>query len=176
MTAVNETCRLARWAARFYPPLRRRFSAPGPGQAMVEFAMVAVVALMVLLIAIQYAMIGQAALAVSQAAFQAARYASVNPNSDQTAVKGYLFGSAGPPATSGVASPTISKSNGAYATFSMTPTATPRVFGQTVSVTLTFNTCSSGVLMLGKSGSTCKKFFGLSFPTSLTSTQTAMSE
>ncbi len=48
------------------------------GQSMVEFAMVSVLALVVLMITIQFAMIGQAALALSQGASAIARYAAVN--------------------------------------------------------------------------------------------------
>lgn len=137
---------------------------------MVEFAMVAVIAIFVLLVAIQYAMIGQAALALSQAAFQGARYASVNPNAAQTDVQTYLVGTN---TQTGVASPTITKNNGAYLNFSMSPTTTPRTFGQAVQVTLTFNVCASGMLVLGNS---CGSFLGISFPQSLTATETAMSE
>lgn len=49
------------------------------GQAAVEFAIIAVVALIVLLVGIQFAMLGQAALAVSQASDAIARFAAVNP-------------------------------------------------------------------------------------------------
>ncbi len=140
------------------------------GQAMVEFAMVAVIAIFVLLVAIQYAMIGQAALALSQAAFQGARYASVNPNATQSDVQTYLVGSG---TQTGVASPTITKNSGAYLTFTMNPTTTPRTFGQTVTVTLSFNVCGSGMLVLGNN---CGSFFGVTFPQSLAATETAMSE
>ena len=46
---------------------------------MVEFALIATVALTVMLVGVQFAMIGQAALAVSQGASALARYAAVNP-------------------------------------------------------------------------------------------------
>lgn len=140
------------------------------GQAMVEFAMVAVVAIFVLLVAIQYAMIGQAALALSQAAFQGARYASVNTNASSSDVQTYLFGSG---TSQGVASPTISKGGGKYLTFSMNPATTPRTFGQTVVVNLSFDVCGSGMLVLGKCGGT---FLGIAFPQTLTAAETAMSE
>jgi Flp pilus assembly protein TadG len=48
------------------------------GQSMVEFAMVSVLALVVLMITVQFALIGQAALALSQGASAIARYAAVN--------------------------------------------------------------------------------------------------
>src|SRR5215469_342453 len=48
------------------------------GQAMVEFALVMFVALIVLFVAIQMAFIGQAALALGQMNYQGARFAAVN--------------------------------------------------------------------------------------------------
>lgn len=140
------------------------------GQAMVEFAMVAVIAIFVLLVAIQYAMIGQAALALSQAAYQGSRYAAVYGSTSQSDVQTYLVGSGNTP---GAASPTITRNGGQYLTFTMNPTTTPRTFGQSVTVTLTFDVCGSGMLVLGRS---CGSFFGVSFPHSLTATETAMSQ
>jgi Flp pilus assembly protein TadG len=49
------------------------------GQSAVEFAMIAPVALMLMLLGVQYALIGQAALSVSQGASALARYAAINP-------------------------------------------------------------------------------------------------
>ncbi|HVA82307.1 MAG TPA: TadE/TadG family type IV pilus assembly protein [Candidatus Binataceae bacterium] len=49
------------------------------GQAAVEFAFIAVIVMVVLLVGIQFALIGQAALAVSQASSALARFASINP-------------------------------------------------------------------------------------------------
>jgi len=49
------------------------------GQAAVELAMIAPIAIIVMLVAVQFAMIGQAALAVSQGSSALARYAAVNP-------------------------------------------------------------------------------------------------
>src|ERR1019366_9638498 len=48
------------------------------GQAAVEFAMIAVLAITIMLVGVQFAMLGQAALAVSQGSSAIARYASVN--------------------------------------------------------------------------------------------------
>ena len=50
-----------------------------PGQAMVEFALIAPLAIVMLVVGMQYAIIGSAALAVSQGASSLARYAAVNP-------------------------------------------------------------------------------------------------
>lgn len=74
-------------------PLRglvRRSSPGSSGQSMVEFAMVAVVAMFVLFVSIQLAVIGQCALAVSQLSYNVARWASVQiPPATQTGVNGY---------------------------------------------------------------------------------------
>ena len=48
------------------------------GQAMVEFALISILAMGVMLIGVQFALIGQAALALSQGASAIARYAAVN--------------------------------------------------------------------------------------------------
>lgn len=130
------------------------------GQAMVEFAMVLTVALMVLLLGIQYALIGQAALALNQVAYQGARYASVNPGASQSTITSYMLQ---------VGSPTITKGNGQYLTITVNPTTTPRTFGQTVTVNLSFD--DSGQLFLPN------PFLGvITFPTTLTSQESAMSE
>lgn len=48
------------------------------GQSLVEFALMAPLALVIMLVGIQYAIIGQAALAVSQGSAALARYAAAN--------------------------------------------------------------------------------------------------
>lgn len=58
--------------------LSRATSRISRGQSMVEFAMVSVLALVMLMITIQLALIGQAWLALSQGASAIARYAAVN--------------------------------------------------------------------------------------------------
>lgn len=130
------------------------------GQAMVEFAMVLTVALFVLLLGIQYALIGQAALAINQLAYQGARYASVNDSADQSAVASYMLQ---------VGSPTITANNGQYLTITLNPNTTPRTFGQTVTVGISFN--ASGEIFLPN------PFFGvITFPTTLTTQESAMQE
>jgi Flp pilus assembly protein TadG len=56
-------------------PTTRRISR---GQAAVEFAMVSILALVVMMVGVQFALVGQAALALSQGASAIARYAAVN--------------------------------------------------------------------------------------------------
>src|SRR5437879_583367 len=48
-------------------------------QAMVEFAMIAPLAIIVMVVGVQFALVGQAALALSQGSSALARYAAVNP-------------------------------------------------------------------------------------------------
>ena len=139
------------------------------GQAMVEFALIATLSMVVLLVGIQFAIIGQAALAVTQASYLGARAASVNTsldsNSLQTAIANQM-------------SPTI---NGATVTLTNTTDATctagpggTRSFGCPISVTVTYDATSKLFLpanwtMLGNNAV-------IVFPTSLTSTQSAMTE
>jgi Flp pilus assembly protein TadG len=67
---------------------RSRKTAISRGQSAVEFAMVSVLALVVLMITIQLALIGQAALALSQGASAIARYAAVNESTVGTSYSG----------------------------------------------------------------------------------------
>ena len=60
------------------PLLRNRISR---GQAAAEFALIAPVVIIVMLVGVQFALIGQAALALSQGASALARYAAGNPGS-----------------------------------------------------------------------------------------------
>lgn len=130
-----------------------------PGQAMVEFALVLTVALVILLVSIQGAIIADASLAVSQLVFQGVRYAAVNPSFDAPTVTTYV---------KSIASPVINESSGADLTISLNPTTAPRAFGTSVSMTITYNATSKVILP--------NPFLGISFPTSLTATETAMSE
>ena len=129
------------------------------GQSLVEFSLILTLVLLVILLAIQFALIGEAALALGQMNYQGARYAAVNPNADQTAVTSYMVS---------MGSPTVTANNGANLTVTLTPSTTPRTFGQPVTVSVVFNAASLVVLP--------NPFFGISFPTQLQSTETAMTE
>jgi len=129
------------------------------GQSMVEFAMILTVALVILLVSIQYALIGQAALAVSQIAFQGARWASVNPNADETAIAGFILANG---------SPTITQGGSSALTVTVTPNTVPRTFGQPVTVSIAYNASAQIVLP--------NPFLGITFPTNLNGQQTALSE
>ena len=135
------------------------------GQAMVEFALLAVLALALMLVGIQFAIIGQAALAVSQASFLGARTASVNESLDSKSLK---------TAIANQMSPTISAS----AKVTLTPGGDAsctagagggRSFGCPISVTVSYD--ATGKIFLPS-----KTLLGIKFPTNLTSTESAMTE
>jgi Flp pilus assembly protein TadG len=130
------------------------------GQSAVEFAIIAPIALVVMLIGIQFALIGQAALAVSQASFLGARTASVD---------GTLTSATLSTAISNQMSPTISG-----ATVTLTPGGAascgpPRTFGCPFTVAVTYD--ASSKIFLPSS-----TLLGTTFPTNLTFTESAMTE
>lgn len=153
------------------------------GQAAVEFALVLTVAMIVLFVAVQLALIGQAALALGQMNYQGARWAAVNPCATASDIATYMVS---------VGSPTITKNCGANLSISVdsiagSPTcpvpsplpsppgtcASPRAFSTPVVVQVHYSVTSSdkgGVLVLPQN------FLGIPFPTTLNSTETAMSE
>lgn len=139
--------------------LRRQLHGRRRGQSMVEFALILTVGLFVLLVSIQFALIGQAALAISQLAYQGARWASVNPNADQSAVAAFM---------KQAGSPTITRDGGTHLTITLTPNTTPRTFGDPLTVNITYDATPQIVLP--------NPFLGITFPSTLTSQQTAMSE
>lgn len=127
---------------------------------MVEFAVVLTAALLVLLLGVQYAMIGQAILALNQLAYQGARYASINDSADESAVASYMIH---------VGSPTLTARNGRNLTIALNPANTPRSFGQTVTVSITFD--ASGEIFLPN------PFLGIIvLPTALSTRESAMQE
>jgi Flp pilus assembly protein TadG len=159
------------------------------GQAAVEFALVLTVAMIVLFVAIQFALIGQAALALGQMNYQGARYAAVNTCAQASDVAAYMCS---------VGSPTITKNSGANLTVTFNGTSTavksctatsstnyqldsngncsnsgsaPRSLGTSVTVQVSFNMAGAGGILFLQS-----PFLGVSFPTTLSSTETAMSE
>src|SRR5690348_569836 len=158
------------------------------GQAMVEFALVLFVALIVLFVAIQMAFIGQAALALGQMNYQAARYAAVNPTFGCTDVATYMASTGSPTVVrNGVtcasscpsSGPSVSSGQGVKVCMSCATSSgtsencNTRSFGDTVQLQLAFD-ATSVIFLSGNK--TSPNFFGIPFPTALTSTETAMSE
>ncbi len=127
------------------------------GQASVELALITPIVLFVMLIGIQYSLIGLAVLGLGQANYQAARYAATNPSASQTAVQSYMVS---------VASPIISTGSGKYLTSTLNPS--PCTFGSTVTVAVSFSAAHLVVLP--------NPFFGITFPTTLTNTESAFCE
>ena len=121
--------------------------------------MVSTIAMFILLVAVQVAIIANASLAVSQLVSQGARYAAVNPTYTSSAISTYV---------KSAASAAINENNGGHLTVTVNPTTAPRTSGSSVSITLSYNAASKIVLP--------NPFFGISFPTTLSATETAMSE
>src|SRR5260370_32942622 len=105
-------------------------AAPGAarGQAVVEFALIAPVLMVLLLVGVQLAVIGDAALGLGQVDYQGARYAAINPSATQSAVQSYMVSAA---------SPLIAANGGAYLTATLSP-APPCSFVSTVTVARSF--------------------------------------
>jgi Flp pilus assembly protein TadG len=149
------------WA--MFSALASRLMGASSAQSMVEFALALPILLVTLVVGVQFAIIGAAALALSQANYQAARYAAVNTSADAAAVKTYVLS---------VASPTISANGGSYLGVSLNPT-TPCTTGGTVTVSLTFDATN---LMALPNPLKLPMVGSISFPTALTSTQSAFCE
>jgi len=157
---------------------RRLRSRISRGQAMVEFALISTLALLIMLVGVQYAMIGQAALAVSQGASAIARYAAINP--------GTVGGSSGNGSVTlngstlqNLLSPSICGGSCANLTATITSTSAstgtanttsnPPAFGDQLTVLLKFD--ATGVLALPKN------FLGMvTFPTQLNAQESQVYE
>lgn len=142
-------------------------------QAMVEFALVLIIAVIVLFGSVQLALIGQIYLALGQMNYRGVRYAALSPdciNASTTAcglnnqtIKQYMLS---------VASPTIviiTNANANALTVSYSNVTNPgvkRVAGDTVQIVCTLD-ISSQILLPN---------LGLPFPTSLSTTEKAYTE
>ena len=133
------------------------------GQAIVEFAMLATLSLIVLMVGIQFAIIGQAALAVTQASYVACRAATVNTSVTNSNIKSIVSNQLSPTITAPANALTVNMVTASDST--CVPT---RSFGCQVSVTITYNASSKIALH--------NPFLGIPFPTSLSSTQKMMTE
>ena len=157
-------------------PWRLRGSRISRGQAAVEFAMVAVLALTIMLVGVQFAMLGQAALAVSQGSSAIARYASVNEGTIP-ALSSY---SGGPnTAMKALLSPSILTHSGADLTVTIVSytgttgatTATPVSLQDRLKVSLSYNAKTGNKIVLPN------PFFGIvTFPTTLSAEDSQLYE
>jgi Flp pilus assembly protein TadG len=129
------------------------------GQAMLEFAMISTVVCICIFGGIQSAIIYNAYLAVDDLVYQGARYAAVNPGFAPSAVSTFMLS---------VASPIVMDNGGANLTITVTPGITPRAFGQTVTVNVTYSLANKLVLP--------NPFLGVTFPTIVSDQKSAMTE
>lgn len=140
------------------PTLARKYPGTSRGQAAVELALILPLFAVLLVVGIQFAIIGTAALALGQVNYEGARYAANNGSDTQAQIQSYMVS---------VAAPIISANSGSYLTSTLSP-APPCSFGNSVTVSVTFD--ASHLIALPN------PFFGISFPTSLTNTETAFCE
>src|SRR4029077_13923045 len=109
----------------------------GRGQAAVEFALVATVAMIVLFVAVQLALIGEDALALGQMNYQGARWAAVNPCATYQEVANYI---------TLVGSPSVTSAGGTCGTkVTVTITDTKSPGGTTTSSALNGTVCTGTV-------------------------------
>jgi Flp pilus assembly protein TadG len=127
------------------------------GQTLVEFALITPVFLLLMLGVVQMVVVGGAALAVNQAAIACARYASLNPSAAQSSVGTYLTANASPLISDSGLQPVV-----------VSPVAVPRTTGSAVTVTVSYKLATK--LFLGTT------FFGVTFPSQLSITETMTSE
>jgi len=191
----QETSKAMRWFRSDTPSPAAILS--HKGQAAVEFALISVVAMIVLFVAVQLALIGEDALALGQMNYQGARWAAVNTCATNDQVMQYILFSGSPSVTQS------GGSCGTYLTMKITdsnqtavsvtgstcsaPTATAcgtgiaqRAFGTQVTITLKFK-LDKAIFLLGTGNnfggtSRTQSWLGLNFPTQLSSTETAMAE
>jgi Flp pilus assembly protein TadG len=124
---------------------------------MVEFALIIPVFLLLMLGVVQMVVVGGAALAVNQAAIACARYASLNPSAAQGSIGAYLTANASPLISDSGLQPVI-----------LSPIAVPRPTGSAITVTVSYKLDSK--LFLGTT------FFGVTFPSQVSVTETMTSE
>jgi Flp pilus assembly protein TadG len=129
------------------------------GQALLEFALIATLVCGAVVGGVQSAIIFNAYLAMSDLTYQGARYAAVNPGYTSNQIKSFM---------QSIASPTIADNSGANLTISVAPDTTPRAYGQSISVTVQYSLTNKIVLP--------NPFLGISFPSTIGFTETAMSE
>jgi hypothetical protein len=129
------------------------------GQALFEMTIVITTLAFVMVLAIQFALLGSAMLALNQVTYQGARYAAVYQSADRSTVYNYMLS---------VGTPTITSDGGANLSMSLSPSVTPPTSFSTVTVTSTLDAHSFIIIP--------NPFFGMSFPTSLTATESAMVE
>ncbi len=122
------------------------------GQSATEMAMMSLVAAAMIVTALQGAITLSRGIAVRQLAYQGARYAAANPAYDSSTVIGFIEQSVPSALSTGQLNVT------------MNPESAPRPQGSAVSITIAFT------------GSTVASPSVISFPATVSATDTAMSE
>jgi Flp pilus assembly protein TadG len=145
---------------------------PRRGQAMVEFAMVSIVAVIVLFGSVQLALVGQLYMALGQMSYRGVRYAAVSPScTDATSncglsnesIKQYMLSVASPT----IVSITNADANALTVNYSnVTNPGVKRIAGDAVKIVCTLDITSEIFL----------PHLGLPFPTSLSTTEEAFTE
>lgn len=144
------------------------------GQAAVEFAILAPLALIVMVLGVQMAIIGRDALALSQVNYQATRWASsLRPDAQCSDVTTYMTNTAAPTvqaiiAQSGIACGDSTKGVNVTMTWTCPDTtqcAGTRPYSTQLRISATLNVAADLVVP--------NPFLGVSFPKTVTSTQTA---
>lgn len=97
MMRNQEFSKAARWFQSHKPSSKSILSPRG--QAAVEFALISVVAMIVLFVAVQLALIGEDALALGQMNYQGARWAAVNTCATDDEIINYILVSGSPSVT-----------------------------------------------------------------------------
>ena len=140
------------------------------GRRLAEFALIAPIVIIVMLVGVQFALIGQAALALSQGASALARYAAVNPGvvgsngtvTLTTPIKQLLSSSI---LSNGGNDLTVTIAS--YTGTTTTTTSSPQYTDRLV-VSLSYNAASKIALP--------NPFFGVRFPTALSASDSQMYE
>lgn len=144
------------------------------GQSTVEFAMIAVYAIIIMLVGVQYALLGQAALAVSQGSSAIARYAAVNPGA-----LGTYNGTATLTATVQKLLPSSLLTNGgsdltvtiaSYTGTTTTTTSAPVGTVDRLVITVSYNAKTGNKIALPN------PFLGITFPSTLSASDSQMYE
>jgi Flp pilus assembly protein TadG len=119
------------------------------GQSMVEFAMVSVLALVIMMVCVQLALLGQTALALSQGASAIARYAAVHESTLGASYSGAPNAAMQNLLSSSLASNSwgdLTVTINSYAGGTTTTTTTPQQGIDRAAVTLSYNTTSKLIL------------------------------
>jgi hypothetical protein len=171
-----------------FTPILRFIVRKSKAQAMAEFLLAAAVAMVILFVAIQFAVIARDAMLLGQLNYQVTRWATDSPNNHGVTVTAspqcddvvnflkttsYGSGQLGPIINKGVACGNGVPSDGINVAMTCSPAACAglRPAGTEVKITLTMTT--KQVLFLTGSGTS---FFGIPFPSSLSSSHAAYTQ